>query len=215
MKLEKQTMKKTKINIDTLERKFAYNAFLNHDNPFTSIVCNMDITNLVKHTKENGNFYHSMCYLAMKAMNQVKNFGYRIINDELYLLEEYGINPVGKDENNEIYFYDIPYTNTLEEFLRKAEENKNFVLTGNSPAGEDGAQSIYASCFPWRKMSALNVPINKKQCNPQVIWDKFETVNGKTTINIFVFAHHSFCDGFHIAQFFDAVEKLEKEFPNI
>ena len=50
-------MKKTKINIDTLERKFAYNAFLNHDNPFTSIVCNMDITNLVKHTKENGNFY--------------------------------------------------------------------------------------------------------------------------------------------------------------
>ena len=208
-------MKKTKINPKTIGREFAYDNFLNYDNPFVSIVCNVDITNLVKYTKEHKNFYHCMCYLAMKAMNKVKNFGYRIIDDELYLLEEYGICPIGKKEDNEIYFYNIPFTNTLDEFLKKAEENKNSVLAGNKPSDKDSAQDIYASCFPWRKMTALNVPITTKKYNPQVIWDKFETVNGKTTINIFVYAHHSFCDGFHIAQFFDAFEDYEKNFPNI
>lgn len=34
MKLEKQTMKKIKINPKTIGREFAYDNFLNYDNPF-------------------------------------------------------------------------------------------------------------------------------------------------------------------------------------
>ena len=214
IKLEK-TMKKTKIDLNTFDRRFAYNNFINFDNPYVTIVCEVDITNLVNYTKTHKNFYHSMCYLVMKAMNKVRNFGYRFINGEVYHCENVGIGPVGRTEDNNIFFYHGPYTDTLQEFLEKTEEYKQLVLSGKNEQTEETQQEIYVSCFPWIKMTALSVPVTKSGQNPQVIWDKFETKDGKTTINLFVYAHHSFCDGLHIAQFFDEFEKLEKEFPNI
>lgn len=208
-------MKKTKIDLNTFDRKFAYDAFKNFDNPYVTVVCEVDITNLVNYTKTHKNFYHSMCYLVMKAMNNVKNFGYRFIDGEVYHCSEVGIGPVGRDENNNIFFYYGPYTNTLEEFLEKTEEYRQLFLSGKAEETEEIKNEIYASCFPWRKMSGLSVPTTKGANNPQVIWDKFETKDNKTTINLFVYAHHSFCDGSHFAMFFDEVEKLAKEFPNI
>ena len=214
IKLERQ-MKKTKINLDNFDRKFTYDNFKDFENPFVTIVCEVDITNLVNYTKEHKNFYHSMNYLVMKAMNNVYNFGYRIVDNEVYHCQDVGVGLVGLNENNNIYFYHGLYTDTLEKFLKQTEENKQLALKGINNQTEETLMEIYTSCFPWRKMKALDVPVTKKQYNPQVIWDKFETKDGKSTINLFVYAHHSFCDGLHLAQFFDEFEKLEKNFPNI
>ena len=208
-------MKKTKIDLNTFDRRFAYENFLNFDNPYVTIVCEVDITNLVNYTKTHKNFYHSMCYLVMKAMNKVKNFGYRFIDGDVYLCEEFGVGPVGNTPDGNIFFYHGPYTKSFDEFLEKIEENKQLALSGKSIQTEEAKNEIYLSCFPWRKMSALSVPTTKEGQNPQVIWDKFETKDGKTTINLFVYAHHSFCDGSHFAKFFDEFENLEKQFPNI
>lgn len=208
-------MKKTKIDLNTFDRRFAYENFLNFDNPYVTIVCEVDITNLVNYTKTHKNFYHSMCYLVMKAMNKVKNFGYRFIGGDVYLCEEFGVGPVGNTPDGNIFFYHGPYTKTFDEFLEKIEENKQLVLSGKNIQTEETKNEVYLSCFPWRKMSALSVPTAKEGQNPQVIWDKFETKDGKTTINLFVYAHHSFCDGSHFAKFFDEFENLEKQFPNI
>lgn len=208
-------MKKTKIDLNTFDRRFAYENFLNFDNPYVTIVCEVDITNLVNYTKTHKNFYHSMCYLVMKAMNKVKNFGYRFIDGDVYLCEEFGVGPVGNTPDGNIFFYHGPYTKSFDEFLEKIEKNKQLALSGKSIQTEEAKNEIYISCFPWRKMSALSVPTTKEGQNPQVIWDKFETKDGKTTINLFVYAHHSFCDGSHFAKFFDEFENLEKQFPNI
>ncbi len=208
-------MKIKEVEIDKFERKNEFLKYINRDCPFVSLTTKVEITNLVKYTKDYGRFYDCMSYLVMKAANNVKNFCYRHFDGKVWTCSEIGVAPVGIRENESIFFYHGKFTDTLQEFLVDIETSRNNNISNPELLEAGHEQDFWISCFPWRKISSLSVPFDTTFSNPQIIWDKYEEVDGKFFINIFVFANHAFVDGLHFAKFFDILETYEKQFPNI
>ncbi len=74
------------INFDTWERTTHYKFFKRMDYPHYNICVNIDITNFLPKIEENKiPFYYAMIYAATYALNQVKEFRYRIRGEQVVL----------------------------------------------------------------------------------------------------------------------------------
>ena len=73
------------IDINNLNRKLAYNTFLNYDDPYTGIVTTLNVTNLVNICDNlKCSFYGTMVYMIMHSMNNIDayKYGFATINNE-------------------------------------------------------------------------------------------------------------------------------------
>ena len=78
------------INIDTWSREKAYKTFSNYVDPYTGVTTTLNITNLVKLSRNAKNsFYGTMLYFVLMSMNKINAY-------------KYGY---GKDEDNNICVY--------------------------------------------------------------------------------------------------------------
>lgn len=200
------------ININDLERKDHFLFYSNLDNPLISIVTKVEITNIYHQYKTHKHFYAIMSYCVMKAANSVKEFRLRFDGNNIIEYHNIGVNVTDMiDENNFLWFgasFHEDYLTFLEGFLKAQETLKRTKQRSNlDPLGE-----FYISCTPNYKFTSLSVPHNKSYIIPQFIWDKYEIIDDKVFVNMFILGNHGFIDGAHFSKFLTAFKTVEREF---
>lgn len=195
-----------KIKIDNYKRKALFEQYDSYTNPFASITTKLDITNIYTLCKESGHFYATMGYYLSKAMNDIDEFKVTYDDGEFYIFD--AITPSYTDirPDETIGFYDVPLTATYEEYITSYDEAKKKFLAGESEPPIDGAY-VWLSCEPWFKASAICPPSDKEKRIPQLIWDRYEIENGRCYVNLMIFFHHGFIDGFHIGKLLNKMEE--------
>lgn len=68
--------------------------------------------------------------------------------------------------------------------------------------------SIFASCLPWLNYTSLTHPAcTPADSNVRVSWGQLFMRCGMTQLSVSIQAHHALTDGWHIAQFYRALEE--------
>lgn len=202
---------KEKINVIELkdfERKDEYAIYAKREHPFIDFVTEIDITNIVKTAKKQGNFYALMNFVVMLAINKIKNFKYRTENGKIVWCEKIVPSITDLNDKKKLMFFDVEYTENYQDFLAnylksREKANKVKVLKSN-----DTPKHYWVSCLPWLNFSAMSLPYNKNGSTPQIIWGKYNKQGRKYKINLFISVLHAFVDGQHIAEFINNLSEI-------
>ena len=78
--------------------------------------------------------------------------------------------------------------------------------------GDDGV--AFLSCQPWIDFTAFDNPVfESDDCVPRVCWGRYTPgADGRTTMAVALQVHHGLLDGYHIAQFFRALQVAADSF---
>ncbi len=205
------------INFDTWERTTHYKFFKRMDYPHYNICMNIDITNFVAKIEENKiPFYYAMIYAATYALNQVKEFRYRIRGEQVVMHNI--IHPSFSDMSNGTDLFKmvtVYMEKSIIDFTKKAEEkskNQTDYFIIEDVEGRDDL--TYITCVPWVSFTQLShtISFDKDDSIPRLAWGRYFKEGEKILLPFSVQAHHSFVDGIHIGKYIDCLQKYLNEY---
>lgn len=203
------------IKLDDWKRKDHFQFFSKFEEPFFGVTINIDCTLAYQQAKEKGNsFFLYYLYRALKAANNIENFRYRIINEEVYLFDQINASATINRPDETFGFSYMDYDKNEEMFYQKAKEEIVRVQQskGLIPAGS-GENVIHFSAVPWLDFTSLSHARSftfPDSC-PKISFGKVTENNGKKLMSVSIHAHHGLMDGFHIGLFTEKFQELMNE----
>jgi len=201
-----------KIILKDWVRKEHFEFFSQFEEPFFGLTMTIDCTKAFDKAKRDGSsFFLYYLHRALKAANQIENFRYRIMDNEVYLCDVINASPTIGRPNGTFGFSYIDHNENEEDFYQKAKEVIAEVQqsTGLKPAGS-GQNVIHFSAIPWVDFTALSHARNYKfedSC-PKISFGKIMEKDGKKTMAVSVHVHHGLADGLHVGLFADKFQEL-------
>ncbi len=208
-------MKRKVIDIDSWNRKSVYNYFGSFSNPCYGFNVEMDITSLVKITKERkDSFFINMLFLVYLGLESIEEMRTRIVNEEVVVYEM--INPsytvmteLGAFENCGIEgthdyreFYDRVHVNV--------ERTKTQGFIKDSYNDSKLMDEYYITCIPWLSFTSMSHPLpdndHSNASVPRVCWGKFYQDGDKTKIMLNITVSHMLVDGKALSDTFKAIQ---------
>ncbi len=199
-----------KINIKTWKRKNQYNHFKDYDFPFFNIVANINVTKLYNYCKkENLSFFLASLYFSQKTINQIENFGYRTIKNEVFYIKKMQIGTTILYDNNTFGFVYLDFSNNLHQFCKISRKIIDKNLKTKAIIEKKGLDVIRYSVVPWTSFTSVQNPrkFGYDDSIPMIIIGKFREENDKKLMPISVEAHHALMDGYHAGQYFEIFQK--------
>ena len=212
------------ININNWERYNTYTWFKGFSNSTYGVNVLLDVTKLVKHSKENNqSFFINSLYIILKGLNSVDEMRMRLIDDKPYIFDD--INPAFTVMTKAGTFENVRFknTNNYKKFYDKAktviEETKNKEKIEKCDYNPTNLyDEYYITCTPWLNFVSLTHPIpddKSSQCVPRICWGKFIENNGKYEMMLNITVSHIFVDGYPLSNTFNKIQELLNDVPNI
>jgi chloramphenicol O-acetyltransferase type A len=212
------------ININNWERYNTYNWFKGFSNSTYGVNVLLDVTKLVKHSKENNqSFFINALYIILKGLNSVDEMRMRLIDDKPYIFDD--INPAFTVMTKAGTFENVRFKNinNYKKFYDKAktviEETKNKEKIEKCDYNPTNLyDEYYITCTPWLNFVSLTHPIpddKSSQCVPRICWGKFIENNGKYEMMLNITVSHIFVDGYPLSNTFNKIQELLNDVPNI
>lgn len=203
------------INQSTWNRARHYALYENAAYPYVSFTTMLDMDNFRQRCKRRGiSFFSGFLYAAMRSLNSIKNFRYRILDGKVVLYDRIDPNYTVFDPEDELfYFADAAYSENPGIFTERVAEATRIAMKSKSLFG--GRLDVaHVSCTPWFGFTDViqPYPIEAGFSIPKIMWGKFETVGGKTAIPFSVGGHHGLFDAFHIAKLFRTMTEIFQSF---
>ncbi len=204
-----------KIDIAKWKRRKHYEFYKDYDYPLFSVTANLDVTNLIIHSKAKQiSFFPSFLYVVMKSMNSIENFKYRIRGDEVVLHDS--VTPSFTVLNDqELYVfctteYDPDYKTFTNKVIEDIEKSKKSIRLEDIPGKDD---LVFISSLPWTSFTGVTHPIDTKNPDsfPRVTFGRYFKENDRFLIPFNIYVHHGLCDGLHVARLFASIEENIKE----
>lgn len=210
-----------KIDVASWDRKTTYEWFNSFANPCYGFDCEMDITKLVRITKEKKqSFFINFLYIITLGMNKIEEMRTRIVNDEVVVYDI--INPTYTIMTDASYFVNGGHqmTNDYKTFYCRCqtelETKKKSVNTRNQEYNDSKLfDDFYITCVPWITYKSMTHPIpdyNKSsQSVPRVCWGKYYQDGEKTKVLLNITVSHAVCDGYPLSKTFNTIQAMLDE----
>ena len=203
------------IDRETYYRKGVYRHFTEDCKCSTSMTARIDVTELVKYSKETGTkFYINFLYLLTKVINSRDDYRMQYLwqTDELICYDV--VNPIQYvfHEDTETctpvyttYYenYEKFYKNALSD-VENAKKTREYMLdSANHPNWFD------ASYISWLSYDSMNIelPDGYIYLLPIINWGKYREENGRLMMPLTVRLNHAVADGYLVANVFRLLEK--------
>ena len=203
------------IDRDTYYRKGVFRHFTEDCKCSTSMTARIDVTELVRHSKESGTkFYVNFLYLLSKVLNSREDYrmGYLWQTDELICYDVVHPTQYVFHEDTEtctpVYTrydpdYKAFYQNAIAD-VERAKQTREYQLDmANHPNWFD------ASYISWLSYDSLNIelPDGHLYFSPIVNWGKYRPENGRLMMPVSVRLNHAIADGYLVAKVFRLLEE--------
>jgi len=195
-------------------RKEHFDFFNQFDETFFGVTIELDVTNAYKRCKDkNLSFFLYYHYLSTKAANEVKEFKYRIKEDNIVVFDAIHVSTILLRDNKSFVFTFIPFTSTFEEFTIEAKkEFERAKQTTGIGMDENTARldTIHYSAVPWFSFKGLTHPrnYNSKESNPKITFGKASELNNQLIMPVSIYAHHGLMDGYHLGLYIKRFQDL-------
>jgi chloramphenicol O-acetyltransferase type A len=202
------------LNINHWNRKEHFEFFSQFDEPFFGIVAEMDCTNAYKICKENSIpfflFYH---FQSIRALNQIDEFKFRIINNEVIVFDTIHVTSTIGRKDNTFAFAFIPYNQSFDKFaeLAKIELDRIKNTSGLGLSEDTGRLDvIHFSTVPWISFTGVTHARNfkNKDSVPKITFGKYFWKNERLMMPISVHVHHGLMDAYHVGKYLELLGQL-------
>ncbi len=206
------------IDIETWERRDAYNFFKDFVNPTYSTTALVICSGTKNKAKESGqSFFIHTLYAIGKAVHEIKELRYRItVEQQILLYDKIDIiTPIKVNENGNFVAIRIPFYDDFDTFYREAKQLINSVNADANPfAAEIDPNTDPYSCFNLSVMPDLHFnSISHTQqykhgsSYPLLNVGKAIYQNNNWEMPIAINVHHGLVDGHHLNLFYKKVEE--------
>jgi chloramphenicol O-acetyltransferase type A len=203
---------KQKVNIDTWARKEHFNFFKNFEEPFHSVVVNVDCTTAYRFAKENGaSFFLYYLHKSLTAINDLDPFKYRIYGDDVILYDQINAGPTIGRSNGTFGFSYVDFHPSFHEFVIGAKKEIERVQNTTTLFAEKLDDDIvHYSAMPWINFTSLSHArsFSFPDSCPKISFGKMTENNGSRTMPVSIHAHHALVDGLHVGQYVDRFQEL-------
>jgi chloramphenicol O-acetyltransferase type A len=205
----------TDIDIENWARKSHYELFRHYDDPFFNITANIDITKLIGHTRlHSKSFFLYILHTITKATNEIPSFRYRLKEDKV--VEYPQIHPGCTVLNADKTFRFCYFTYYEDPVI--FEKEGNILMRRSEPDQLDpkwnALNMIHCSMIPWISFTSFKHArrTDKTASIPRITLGKYFTSGGQIFMPLSVEVHHALMDGYHVGQYFEAVEQICSHF---
>lgn len=203
---------KTKINIQTWNRKEHFLFFKQMEEPFFGITTTIDCTKGYEEAKKLGvSFFVYYLHKTLVAVHAVENFRYRIDNDEVVLYETICASATVMRADKTFGFSYMEFADNIHEFADiVATEIDRIQHTTGIFTREYPENIIHFSALPWVDFTSISHARSftwPDSC-PKISFGKMTDQNGKKTMALSVHVHHGLVDGYHVGLFLEKLQEL-------
>lgn len=200
----------TKIDITSWKRKEHFEFFSSFEEPYFGLTAKINCTKAYLNSKENGSsFFLNYLHNCLLAINNVPEFQYRIINNEVYQFSESHVSATINRPNETFGFSHIEYDPKFSIFKKNAlvEIDRVRACSDLFPAVHK-ENVVHCSAIPWVDFTALthSRAYSKNDSCPKISFGKAVKNNNEWELSVAVFVHHGLVDGRHVGQFFEAFQ---------
>lgn len=202
----------TTIDLNSWKRKEHFEFFRRFNDPFWGITTEVECTGLYNRCKrEKGSFFLYNLHAILQAVNQVEEFRYRIVGDQVAIYDLIGASPTIGREDETFGFGLFEYRESLDEFIAiaKLEIEKVRNSTGTQISDKTNRiDMIHFSTLPWFGFSDMKHACshNTSDSCPKIQTGKIREESGRILLPLSVTVHHGLIDGLHIAKFLEALK---------
>lgn len=203
-----------KLDIENWNRKDHYEIFKKMELPYAGITANLDISTFYKKVKKNKlSFFKCILYVLTRTANEIEEFRYRIIDDEIYIMDKVSPSFTLLNDNKTYSYCQSEYDFDFSKFYKDLEVKMNEVKNKVSVKYSKRNDLIYATSIPWVSFTNLLHPVCVHGDSvPRFAIGKYYEDREKILLPFSVQVHHSLMDGYHIGMYFEKIQELLNDF---
>jgi chloramphenicol O-acetyltransferase type A len=200
---------KTKIDINSWQRRDYYTYFGAFDDPFFGLVVNVDCTNAYQYCKRQGiSFFLYYMYESAKALNMVENFRYRIIDGEVWLFDRVHPSTTVGRKDFSFGFAVFEYIDDFESFRADAEKAIAEVQTYSGLRIEENAKRLdvfHCTTIPWFSFTSIKheKSIRCGESIPKLAFGKLYESGDRKLLPVSINANHGLVDAYHVSKYLE------------
>jgi chloramphenicol O-acetyltransferase type A len=203
---------KTKINLETWNRKEHFLFFKQMEEPFYGITTTIDCTKGYNESKQLGiSFFTYYLHKTLLAVNAVENFRFRICNEEVFLFDSISASATVMRADQTFGFSLMEFTENMQDFATIVSTEIDRIQTTTGIITTEYPENlIHFSALPWIDFTSLSHARSftwPDSC-PKISFGKLTVENGKKTIPVSVHVHHGLVDGYHVGLFLEKLQEL-------
>lgn len=192
-------------------RRDRFELFDSFENPLINITYRLTVPDFRPYCKENGYPpFHFFLYALFQSLMKVENFRYRIMNDEVIMIDRLIPSYTVMNQHDVLNFTRFEHSDDLNVFIERSlaakEESsaaEKLLHSATNFSLRDLMDYVFITSIPWLDFTSIEHPVkvHKSASIPAIAWGKFSGNNdGTLTMPFAVQAHHGFVDGYHIYQ---------------
>lgn len=198
------------VNPQDTTRAMAYKLWLKAPNPMVTFFKTLDITNLIKISKNKGLKLNMLLDFCIgRAAAQVKEFFLLPVGEKLIKYDSLAVNTIVKNKTGEVSSCDILFVPDLDAF------NQEYLTHTAQVAQTCQDRDLSADCMVIGTSAIVDTEIDGAVGmnsgifnNPFIIWGKYRKKWFRYTLPVSFQFHHTQMDGAHAGRF---LENLQKE----
>jgi len=199
------------IDINTWNRKLLFEHFKDFADPYFGMILPFDVTFAYQNAKEHSySFFARYLHDCMKAINNVENLRYRIVENKVVEFDTINASPTLMRPDKTFAFSFIKYDENFNGFADniKNEQERINNSTELYPPEEYRVDCIHCSAMPWLNFSGHKEPVSgQKDSVPKLAFGKAENIEGKLMMNVAINVNHALVDGYHVHLFSEKFQK--------
>ncbi|RDC66438.1 CatA-like O-acetyltransferase [Adhaeribacter pallidiroseus] len=205
---------KKELSINTWNRQEHFQFFSRFEEPFFSLVANLDGTVAYQKAKTaDSSFYLYYLYLSLAAANTIENFRYRIEAEKIFCYDSIHASPTVLRDDKTFGFSFLEYQPDFSEFAHMAnaaiqEVKASSGLNLNQNTGRPDV--IHYSAIPWITFTGLSHArsFSFKDSVPKITFGKYFWDQNKLLLPVSISVHHGLMDGYHVSEFLKKYQEL-------
>lgn len=184
--------------VESYRRQAHFEFFAKYRNPFYATTFELDMTELKRFTKERGYpLYLNLCYYTIRAMREIEDFRYRLLDERLVLYDEIhpGLTVPAPDGlfNFAYYRYD-PDVDRFNDRAREISEAARQGVELEDPITHHNW--VWFTSLPKVPFTSFTHATNlSTDSEPQVAFGKYRERDGRLRVPLGVQVNHMLIDG--------------------
>ncbi len=201
------------IDLENWKRREHFNYFCSLDDPYWSMVTELDCTRTRRQAKEKGrSFFLSYLHKALLAVMEVEELRLRLVDGQIICYDEIHASATILREDETFGCCFIEFKQDFVEFSENAVKMIDEVRKRTGMCLEQDYQlnQIHFSSLPWNGFSGLTYARSLKPQDtvPKMTFGAISEKENKVTFPLAIQVHHGLVDGLHVARFLKAFQEL-------
>jgi chloramphenicol O-acetyltransferase type A len=201
------------VDLEKWPRKTHFRFFEQAAYPYIDVSVQTDVTRFVPYVKERGGkIFPGMLYCFTKAVNEIEEFRYRILDGKVVKYDRIHVNITVPIAGDRFALCRVEYRENPHDFLKGVEAAKEEAMKQTGFEKDEHFDVLWVSCNPWFSFTSMSAPIadRKMRSIPLLLLGKYFEAGGKILLPLSLKVNHALIDGIHIGKLLDHFENSFK-----